>query len=1319
MTSPELDALFNDPPRSFGPTPLWWWSGAAVTPDRLAWQMKRYDEGGIHNLVVINLAPAGPLFGAVTDDPTWFSETWWDRFLQTCEIASERDMKVWFYDQIGFSGANIQGQITNRHPEAAGRTLTSRVVRVVDGRITLEGNETLVGAYGTTDDARVESASDGRVDGVTDGTKLRVVTAVMTAFDYLEPSAVGLIMDLVHGEYDRRVPEHLGTVIPGSFQDEAPGSNAWTPRFGEEFKERRGYDILDHLPSLFAGSSTEARKVRGDYYAVRGALAEAAFFRPLGEWHSERGMILGADQFNPARAGFPTQSTQLYTDYMRTHRWYGAAGSDHEGDSKIHSSLAHLYDHERVWIESFHSSGWGGTLEDTYDWLLPFFRSGANLYNPHASYFGTAGGWFEWAPPSTDWRQPYWQQYPAFSRAVARIASMLSWGTYDADVAVLHPTATAQAGLTLDLPVDHFGNGVIGEDAYAEVDAAQTTYLDLVGTNNWFRTHLGFLDRARIAFDIIDDDSVVRESLEGTAIAVGGQRYRAVILPSATVLEEATAARMVELLDAGGRVAVVGERPRLAAGRRGDDAVVGALAAHPRLETYADAEAAAAAFGDLPGHAVSDVPILVRRNGAEGLAFVTGVFPNASGPRRTEETGWIWPDNTFDAHLYADDRWLRVAAPIAEAAVLNPATGERTAAEIEPDGAGSILRFSTGGAPAVLVAWTEGETPGSSTSPEAGPEESSAVDVPWTGSLVPTLDNTWGDLALPVGTDVDALQIWSLEWREDDRDEWTHAKATYGNRVRIAGPLPVTDVPEPLGTESVARIRSGEAVLADGWDEAVFSSSRGIEKPGHGTLGNKGLVPEEFIRVKTTKPGETAVVRTIVETEIRGEADLIVLAGAEKTVWWNGVQVAHTDANTATARVLVDRAVNVLEYRLGESRNAPAATVEGVGFLGSGFTLTEAGTFGERPEFMRVAEGLVPDGTVRFEASATLPADAEWARLVVGAAVGATVLVDDTVIARQAKVEYYESEWGANPAFFSHDVTALLSAGTHTVAIVADSVKASDVLFVDLVATAGADITSLVSGPGWKATTGGVDGTTIEHLGHWDDPASAHAALRAHPLPAVEWLRGAPIVGATVPGFRTSDVVQPRPQRYRFTAPSGTRELEVPSLIGARVRIGEHGVSFEGSRVMLDAPLTAPTTVEIETDATAFHRGGSAFAGPIRVTTAEAPIRLGDWRNIGLSSWSGGVRYSAEVEVPAATSTVLDLGDARGSMRVELDGEIVADLFCAPYRVDLGERRGTVRVVVTVNNTLAPFLDASTPTSWVFPSQMASGLYGPVTLRTR
>ncbi|MGI3783276.1 MAG: hypothetical protein ACRYG2_21130, partial [Janthinobacterium lividum] len=97
--------------------------------------------------------------------------------------------------------------------------------------------------------------------------------------------------------------------------------------------------------------------------------------------------------------------------------------------------------------------------------------------------------------------------------------------------------------------------------------------------------------------------------------------------------------------------------------------------------------------------------------------------------------------------------------------------------------------------------------------------------------------------------------------------------------------------------------------------------------------------------------------------------------------------------------------------------------------------------------------------------------------------------------------------------------------------------------------------------------------------------------------------------------------------------------------------------------------------------------------------------------------WSGGVRYHREVEVPDGTvPAVLDLGRVRGSVDVSVDGRLVGSAFCAPYRFEIPAVGRTVVIEVTVYNTLAPFLDESTPTVWVFPSQLESGLLGPVTL---
>lgn len=1312
MPSRALARLFEDPPRDFGPTPFWWWSGAEVTRERIEWQMRRFAAGGIHNLVVINLAPAGPTFGARADDPAWFSEEWWSRFTDACEIAQTLGMRLWFYDQIGFSGANVQGSITHRHPEAAGRNLRCRDAVLADGRADLQGAETLIGAYGP-DGTRLH------LPDTADGTEALLITSVPTAYDYLNAHAVGLLIDTIHGEFDRRLPQYLGNVIAGSFQDELPATNSWTPRFPEEFTARRGYDLLDHLPALFRQGDRHAAKVRTDYYGVRAELAEEALFKPLGTWHEGRGMLLGADQTHPARAGYPTQATQIYTDYFRTHRWYSAAGSDHEGDSKVHSSMAHLYGHERVWIEAFHSSGWGGTLEDTYDWLLPFLRSGANLYNPHASYFSTAGGWFEWAPPSTDWRQPYWQQYPVFSRAVSRIASIMSWGTYSASVAVLHPTTTAQALLPLDSPVEHFTDELVGE--HTDLDQTQRTYLRLCGTNNWFRTKIGELDRQSVAFDVIDDDSIQRADVSEGSLQVAGLNYAAILLPSVRVLEEGTARQLMTLLDAGGRVLVVGAPPSVAAGMHGDDSVVAALAAHPRLEHAADPVSAAQAVAGLD-HATGDVPLLVRRKGSEAVALVTGAFPNASAYPLREATTGLWEDFDFDPARYAQTSRVQVNAVVAEAEIWNPATGTRQDARIAVSGDRSTIEVPLDGAPAALVVWREGEAAPDRPAPVRPGTATTDISASWSGRLVSTMDNTWGDMALPAASSVGDLQIWNLRWRNGDSEQ--NARATYGNRVRILAPVPAGQAPAALDRDAVEQILSGRIPLVDDdadWTAGLYSSSRGVIDPGYGALGNKGLVDEEFIRVDMPKDGAVARVRAIVETDRLGPADLHLGSAAAKRLWWNGTEIPTGDGYLTTAQVEISRPLNVIEYELSDAE-APGLTATGAPeLLGSYFCLTRPGGFTARPQFMRIPDTAHPAGRTVYRAGIRLDEDATDALLVVGAATGVTVLLDGVTVARQEKVEYYESSRGGTPVYFRHKLR--LEAGEHQLELIADSGRPRDVVYADFVARTDSSAVTLVSGAGWEAETGDWKGRTVEHRGRWAELQACYAAVRPHPLHETDWLHGTATLGATADAMRVTDDVVPAPQILHATLPAGTVSVQLPLRLRAVVKVDGTEQQLCGTSVQLSHPLQAPAELEIVTEPTATLRGGSVLSGPVSVRTTEAPLTLGDWQTVGLAGWSGGVRYSRTVSVPSGSDPtlvpVLDLGRVRGSVEVAVDGETVGEAFCAPYRFPLPGTVGrTIRIDVTVYNTLAPYFSESTPTAWTFPSQLVSGLLGPVTLHT-
>ena len=128
---------FAEPPRAFSPVPLWWWSGDTVTAERLRWQLERLAAGGVFNVVVMNVAPTSPLYGKDADDPPFMSEAWWALFEGVCRDAEELGVSLWFYDQIGFSGANFQGQVVRAHPEHAGRWLEREVVEG-EGELTVE-----------------------------------------------------------------------------------------------------------------------------------------------------------------------------------------------------------------------------------------------------------------------------------------------------------------------------------------------------------------------------------------------------------------------------------------------------------------------------------------------------------------------------------------------------------------------------------------------------------------------------------------------------------------------------------------------------------------------------------------------------------------------------------------------------------------------------------------------------------------------------------------------------------------------------------------------------------------------------------------------------------------------------------------------------------------------------------------------------------------------------------------------------------------------------------------------------------------------------
>jgi hypothetical protein len=115
-------------------------------------------------------------------------------------------------------------------------------------------------------------------------------------------------------------------------------------------------------------------------------------------------------------------------------------------------------------------------------------------------------------------------------------------------------------------------------------------------------------------------------------------------------------------------------------------------------------------------------------------------------------------------------------------------------------------------------------------------------------------------------------------------------------------------------------------------------------------------------------------------------------------------------------------------------------------------------------------------------------------------------------------------------------------------------------------------------------------------------------------------------------------------------------------------------------------------------------------------------MKLGSWEEQGLVGYSGGVRYRQTLirdnADQAGVCTFLDLGRVRGTAEVHVNGQPVGVRIWSPYTFDLTDHLhpGENELHISVYNTLGPYMDAISPTRFVFPGQTVSGLFGPVTV---
>ncbi len=523
---------FADPPKGYGNVPFYWWTGDPLDLDRLTEQLDILADASTDGLNVsynhthaavdtaINAQGHGPCGRVSGGEPRVLSPEWrkiWNEFSKRC---AARGIGLGMDDYV--IGWPKNGEIVDSirfgpgfvdYPGHLEKKIILKTDRLSASEMEDLGSLRIVSLRETPDNLGFEAIY------TTPAPELHPDFGRRMVEDYFQP---------FEDNMDAEAREGMNYF----FQDELMyylDIRSWCERMDSIFFARKGYDPLPHLDALFATKDSEvneeAARFRLDYAEVLTQLAEERYFKPVFDWNAERGLIYGCD---PEGRGLrPLQ----YLDYFRAISWFTAPGNDapSRGSSfrqtKVSSSIAHLYERPRTWLEAFHSMGWdanGGVLTRQLDHHL---IAGGNLLCMHGLYYSTHGGWWEWAPPCFHFRMPYWPHMKYWLKYAERMSFVLSQGVHVCDIAVLYPTETMQA--------------------YPEAKADLTFNVAMA------------LSEHGLDYDFIDFQSLQKAVVNKKALEVADERYQVLILAGTRAMHQETLAKVREFIRAGGIVLTV------------------------------------------------------------------------------------------------------------------------------------------------------------------------------------------------------------------------------------------------------------------------------------------------------------------------------------------------------------------------------------------------------------------------------------------------------------------------------------------------------------------------------------------------------------------------------------------------------------------------------------------------------------------------------------------------------------------------------------------------------------------------------------------
>ncbi|HEX7845829.1 MAG TPA: glycosyl hydrolase [Chitinophagaceae bacterium] len=314
--------------------------------------------------------------------------------------------------------------------------------------------------------------------------------------------------------------------------DDARGQSNWTPDLFNEFKKRRGYDLKNELPALFANDNSDKHtRVLYDYRETISDLLLEKFTQPWHEWAKSKGKLIRNQSH-----GSPANILDLYatidipeTEGTNLTRFKFATSSAHVMGKPLASAEA------ATWLNEHFLS----TLGDVKLALDKYFLGGVNHIFYHGTNYSPMNepwpGWLFYAAVHFTPANPFWKDFGALNGYAARCQSFLQAGKPSNDVLLYFPFADRNNQPSPRGMLHHY-DGMEGFDG-TSFDKSAEEMLEL-----------GY------SWDLISDRQIQQLQFINGKIKAPGGEYQTLVLSGVKYLPLTTLQKLVSLANQGASI---------------------------------------------------------------------------------------------------------------------------------------------------------------------------------------------------------------------------------------------------------------------------------------------------------------------------------------------------------------------------------------------------------------------------------------------------------------------------------------------------------------------------------------------------------------------------------------------------------------------------------------------------------------------------------------------------------------------------------------------------------------------------------------------